>query len=499
MQSRRLFLKQAGLTAASLLVAEQILANPYRPLTRLLSAADPIRIRGIVRSRGKGIPNVAVTDGRSVVRTAADGTFVIRSTSLQEFVSVSIPSGYSISKNPTGTALLYQPILPGKDGEMTAQFDIAQLAVSDARHAFFQLADPQTLDDADMTRFRRETVPDVYAMARSLDSQPMFGVACGDIMYDRLEYFPDYEKGVKDMGLPFFQVIGNHDVDIASRTDEASAATFRKTFGPTHYSFNRGEVHYIVLDNIFWFGGYIGYIDQMQLDWMKADLALVEKGKTVVVFMHIPLYNEQHLRKGKKSPEHSLIVTNRELVFRLLEGYKSYVITGHMHESEYLTHQGVEIHVNGAVCGAWWTAGICEDGTPNGYSVYEVDGSNLRWRYKSTGKPVEYQMKLFPKGSDANHPDELFANVWGFNERWKVAWYEDGMKKGLMERRLGMDPEAVQLFKGPDLPHRHKWIEPGPTDHLFYAKPSPAAKEIMVEATDDAGRVYVERMMLGGG
>ena len=497
MQSRRLFLRQAGFTTASLLFAQKILADPYRPLLLPIPTVDPIRVRGMVRSEGKGIPNIALSDGLTVVRTQSDGTFTLPSTSGQEFVHLSLPSGYAIPQNATGTALFYQPIKSNGEGEASAQFDLTPLPVLDTKHAFFQLADPQTLDDADMKRFRKETVPDVLAMARGLGTQPLFGVTCGDIMFDRLQYFPDYEQGVREMNLPFFQVIGNHDVDIAMRTDEASSATFRKHFGPAHYSFNRGEIHYIVLDNIFWFGGYIGYIDQTQLDWMKADLAFVEKGRTVVVFMHIPLYNEQHLRQGKKSPEHSLIVTNRELVFRLLEGFRSYVLTGHMHESEYLTHGGAEIHVNGAVCGAWWTADICEDGTPNGYSVYEVNGSDLMWQYKSTGKPVERQMKIHSKGSDVNHPEEIFANIWGADARWTVAWYEDGMKKGLMERRLGKDPEAMKLFMGPDLPHRHKWIEPGATDHLFYAKPGPAAKEIMVEAKDGAGKVYTGRMEMG--
>jgi hypothetical protein len=490
MQNRRLFLKQAGFTTASLLFAENIFTDPYRPMMRFLKPVDPIRIRGVVRSRGKGLAHVAVTDGVSVVSTDAEGTFTLHSNSNQEFVYLSLPAGYAIPKNPTGTALFYRAIEPNANGEATVQFDLARLAVSDTKHAFFQLADPQTLDDADMMRFRRETVPDVFATSRQFDAQPMFGVACGDIMFDRLEYFPEYEKGVKEMTIPFFQVLGNHDVDLQARTDETSAATFRKHFGPPYYSFNRGEVHYVVMDNIFWFGKYIGYLDQTQLDWLKADLATVERGGTVVVFMHIPLYCEQHLRTGAKEPSNSIVVTNRELMYRILEPYRAYVLCGHTHESEYLRDGGVEIHISGAVCGAWWTANICHDGTPNGYSVYEVNGSDLTWRYKSTGKPIDEQMKVYPKGTDPALPEEFFANIWGADARWKVMWYEDGIRRGEMERRQGVDPEAVKLFTGPDLPRRHKWIEPIKTDHLFYAQPTAGAKEIRVEAKDGAGRVY---------
>ena len=31
-------------------------------------------------------------------------------------------------------------------------------------------------------------------------------------------------------------------------------------FGPTYYSFDRGRVHYVVLDNVFYLSrGYVGY------------------------------------------------------------------------------------------------------------------------------------------------------------------------------------------------------------------------------------------------
>ncbi|HAL55515.1 MAG TPA: hypothetical protein DCP63_03280 [Bacteroidetes bacterium] len=494
MQSRRLFLKRAGLSTATLLFAEKILADPYRPLMPLFSGIDPVRIRGAVRSHGKGVPNVAISDGLSVVKTGSDGTFDLHSVSTRDFVFMTIPPGYAIAQNPTGTARFYQPIEPRTNGDATALFDIAQLPHSDTMHAFFQLADPQTLDEADVSRFRRETVPDVYAMARQLADRSLFGVACGDIMFDRLQYFPEYEQGVKEMSIPFFQVLGNHDVERQARTDEASSATFRRHFGPTYYSFNRGEIHYVVLDDIFWFGSYIGYLDQPQLDWLRADLAHVERGKTVVVFMHIPAYCEEYKRSGKKSPDNAEVITNRELLYRLLEPFRSYILSGHMHESEYLKDGGVEIHVNGAVCGAWWTANICGDGTPNGYSVYQVNGSGLTWQYKTTGKPIDHQMTIHPVGADPRHPDEFIANIWGADSRWTVLWYEDGLKKGLMDRRLGRDPEAVRLFEGPNLPKRHTWVDPSPTDHLFYAKPGPAAKEITLEARDGEGRVFTGKL-----
>ena len=58
-----------------------------------------------------------------------------------------------------------------------------------------------------------------------------------------------------------------------------------------------------MLDNVFWHGkGYIGYLTDDQLNWLTQDLALIESGRTVVVFNHIPNYTTRHQRTGDDSP-----------------------------------------------------------------------------------------------------------------------------------------------------------------------------------------------------
>ncbi len=135
-------------------------------------------------------------------------------------------------------------------------------------------------------------------------------------------------------------------------------------------------------------------------------------------------------------------------------------------------------------------------GCPGGYGVYEVNGSNLKWYHKSTGKPADYQIKVYPKGIVKDTPDEIVANVWNWDPKWQVKWYEDGVLKGEMERRTALDPLAEQLYAGPLLPKKHKWVEPTLTDHLFYAKVSANAKKVKVEATDRFGRVYAEDLSI---
>jgi 3',5'-cyclic AMP phosphodiesterase CpdA len=484
---RREFL-HVGAASAAGLIGSSLLADTARAsFPELL--ARPIRVRGRVRSDGRGIARVAVTDGLSVVDTAADGTFELVSSTRAEFVSVSLPSGYAIPRNPTGTARLYQPLAPSGD-EAEVVYDLTRLDASDERHAFHLLADVQTEDQQEMDWFHAQSVPDVQATIRELGDVNSFGIACGDIMYDNLELYPQYEDGVRRMGIPFFQVLGNHDVN-PELTDRASSRTFTRHFGPRYYSFNRGAVHYVVLDDVFWYGdGYIGYLDADQLAWLEADLQRVERGSTVIVALHIPVLGSRHVRVNARRPEISISVTNRDLLYRLLDPFRAHVLSGHTHESEHVFEHGVHEHVNGAVCGTWWSGPICGDGTPSGYSVYEVRGEEVRWTYKATGHPVEYQIRAYPRGSDPKAPDELVANVWDWDPEWRVVWYEDGDRKGEMSRRVGHDPMSVELHTGPELPERRTWVEPLPVGHLFYAPVSPDAREVRVEATDRFGRMY---------
>jgi hypothetical protein len=310
-------------------------------------------------------------------------------------------------------------------------------------------------------------------------------------MFDNLELFPQWERAVARMGIPFFQVVGNHDIVFAERTDERSNVTFERHFGPTYYSFDRGAVHYVVLDDVMWHGaGYLGYVDERQLTWLAADLARVEPGRPVVVFVHIPAQSTRGRRNGERTPGIGESVANREALYRLLEPYAAHVMSGHTHENDHVFEGRVHEHVHGTVCGAWWSGPICWDGTPNGYGVYDVRGEELRWRYKPTGFDASHQMRVYAHGADPRAPDEIIANVWGWDPQWKVVWYEDGTPRGAMSRRTGLDPLSVTLHTGPELPARRKWVESTQTAHLFYAPASRVAREIRVEATDRWGRVY---------
>ncbi|MDH4046467.1 MAG: calcineurin-like phosphoesterase family protein [Gemmatimonadota bacterium] len=498
---RRSFLQASGAAALATALPDRLVRDPYVPFGGSMPV-DVVRVRGRVTGGRRGLGDVAVSDGVSVVRTAPDGTFELLADATQPFVWVTTPAGHATPTSSTGTAAFYRPLTRDRRGEMRLEFALTALEVPDERHGFLVLADPQTQNMFEIGRLHAETVPDVQATARAMGGVPLFGIACGDIMYDDLTLYPEYERAVAEMHLPFYQVVGNHDLVYTARTDEEANTTFSHHFGPAYYSFDRGEVHYVVLDDVFWYGNaYIGYLDGRQLGWLRADLAGIEPGRTVVVLLHIPALSTGEQRNGGTAPGRSSSVMNREALYRLLEPYQATVISGHTHEHERHREGDVRHHVTGAVCGAWWSGDICWDGTPNGYGVYDVRGSELRWRYKATGQPVEHQIRLYARGSDPGFSDAVIANVWDADETWTVVWYEDGERRGAMTRRLGMDPRSVIEQTGPDKPPRRGWVEPTRTDHLYYAPVAPGA-DVLVEATDPWGRTYVGRAVsppTGGG
>ena len=502
MITRRKFLKSSGLLSASIPLYSSILNDPYAPLpssSLFTEPSAPVRVRGVVQSAGQGLIDVGVSDGRTVTRTGTDGTFEIITDSRQAFMHVTTPGGFKIAQNETGTAKFYAPIQPDANGEATVSFNLDPVENRSNEHTFLVFADTQTQNEFEMGLLHQQTVPDAIKTVGRFEGRQVFGVAAGDIMFDDLSLYPEYERAVAQIGIPFFQVIGNHDLNFDVATDEASTATFSRHFGPRYYSFDRGFVHYIVLDDVmFHTQGYLGYIDDTQLHWLEQDLSFVEEGRPVVVFAHIPGLSTRLLRQGESRPDISHSITNRERLYQLLSPYKAHLISGHTHENEHVFEGGIHEHIHGTVCGAWWSGPICYDGTPNGYGVYEVNGEQISWRYKSTGYDANYQMRVYPRGADPSAPDEIVVNIWDADPEWDVRWFEDGVQKGQMSRRIGKDPMSVELHTGPELPERRTWVEPILTNHLYYAPVSQETKEVRIVAVDRFGRSYATAVDVSG-
>ncbi|WP_026898494.1 calcineurin-like phosphoesterase C-terminal domain-containing protein [Daejeonella oryzae] len=437
------------------------------------------KIKGTVRSFGKRLSNVVVSDGFSVVKTNSRGKYEMPFHELARFVFISVPAGYAFPQQ-NGLAKHYHTLTDEK--KQICNFELTPLKADDSKHNFIIWADPQVKNERDVQLMLSQSVPDVRRLIEESGSEALFhGIGVGDLVWDEHSLFKRYNEAVAGMGIPFFQVLGNHDMDYNKGGDESSDQTFSLNYGPTYYSFNRGKVHYVVLDDVRYLGkdrNYDGYISRQQLNWLKQDLSMVPKDNLLIISVHIPVHNS---------------VDNNTDLYALLEPFKKvHIMSGHTHFNKNVIQNGVYEHNHGTVCGAWWTGPVCGDGTPGGYGVYEVEGTDLKWYYKATGLDKNYQISLDIE--ELSHQKRLLVNVWNWDPEWKVEWWADDKPMGVLENVMGFDPMAVKLYKGDKLPLKRSFAEPSRTDHLFMAHFSPEIKMVKVVATDRFGTKYEQKI-----
>lgn len=461
---RRSFIQKAGLLTGGALMSFQALPLPRFTKNRT--------INGKVTDGIKGISKVVVSDGFSVVVTDAKGNYGINPNPKATHVWISTPAGYEFNTR-NSVSKQYGKL----DDRGEYNFEIKPLKEDDARHHFIIWADPQVKDKEDVELMMSTTVPDVKKMIAGINRSLVHGIGVGDLVWDEHGLFADYDAVLAQMGIPFFQALGNHDMDYGRGGDETSDATFKENYGPTYYSFNRGKAHYIVLDDVRYLGSerkYDGYISQEQLSWLSKDLQYVQKDALVIIALHIPVHNQ---------------VKNNAQLYQILQPFQNvHIMSGHTHYNCNVISNGIFEHNHGAVCGAWWTGPICSDGAPNGYGVYEVNGTDLKWYYKGTGLEKTNQLKVYVE--ELTNQKRLLVNVWNWDPEWKVEWWADGEPKGALENIKGFDPTAISLMKGDKLPKRRSFAEPSNTDHLFMAHFSPDVKTVRIVATDRFGNNY---------
>ncbi|MEO5563040.1 MAG: metallophosphoesterase N-terminal domain-containing protein, partial [Chitinophagaceae bacterium] len=334
MINRRNFLRNFGIAGAALTVTP-VLAETNKIKKTGIGGLANLTLKGRVHSNGKGIANVAVTDGFQVTVTDSKGNYELLSNNTAEFVYISVPSGYSFPAEK-GIARFYKAISQ-KEGEVKSDFNLEKLEIDDSKHNFVVWADTQMISKADAEQLKAQSVPDLRNLVQSYPKTALFhGIGCGDLVWDKFELFEDYKQAIETTGVTFFNVIGNHDMDLDARTDEYAAKTFKQQFGPTYYSFNRGDIHYVTLDDVFFIGTekkYIGYITENQLHWLEQDLALVKPGTTIVLSLHIPT-NTGAARRTQKEESISGVVSNRKQLYKMLAPYKVHIMSGHTHFNE---------------------------------------------------------------------------------------------------------------------------------------------------------------------
>ena len=200
--NRRIFLERFGLLATGMVVS--LRSNAFN------SFSHGGTIRGIVTDGKNPIPNVVLSDGFAVVRTDSNGNYSISLTDKSEFLFLSTPSGYDFKTDMGSVNRQYENL--GARNEI--DFTLKKLRQNDNKHHFIIWADPQVKNKKDVAEMMATSVPDVKQLVKDLGSKALVhGIGVGDLVWDTLPLFEDYSKAVELMGIPFFQCLGNHDMD----------------------------------------------------------------------------------------------------------------------------------------------------------------------------------------------------------------------------------------------------------------------------------------------
>ena len=133
------------------------------------------------------------------------------------------------------------------------------------------------------------TLGKAVATVNALEVQPEFIVFTGDLTHttddaaERRRRMAQFKSIVADLRVRDIHFMpGEHDASLDR------GAAFQEYFGATHYTFDYGGVHFLVLDNVSDPGAKIG---DEQLAWMAADLAKFDKAAPIVVLTHRPLFD----------------------------------------------------------------------------------------------------------------------------------------------------------------------------------------------------------------
>lgn len=495
---------------------------------------------GWISCDDKGVAGVAVSDGVEVVVTNGEGYWEMKSKKERGYVFMSVPSGYEV---PVDGVLPHfsNKLLASPTTVERSDFELKKATMSQDNHTMLFLGDIHLANRTnDRTQFRVFT-NEVAAYRNEHPRENIYAMSLGDMTWDLYWYsrnytFPEYLKEYNNVltGFPIFHTIGNHDHDMNATGDWDTVLRYHNDMCPSFYSFNIGKIHYIAIDDIKCTNKtasqtdgsvreYEDYVVEAVLNWIKKDLALVDKSTPVVVTMHAPVYTKD----GGNS------LNNAAAFTALFNGYNVTFVSGHSHVL-YTVDKSSSIreHNNGAICAAWWWAGkycptynISTDGSPSGYRVMSVKGTQMDSYFKAVGRSDNYQFRAYDRNkinidlsmvpsasqtaltkelaitvpygnySGGSSSNEIIINVWDWNKNWKVEVTENGKALTVTQKTL-MDPSFFLAYTLPHLNAGNTSVSwhPNPTNHMFTAKASSATSTLVIKVTDDEGRVYTETM-----
>ncbi|TDQ11515.1 calcineurin-like phosphoesterase C-terminal domain-containing protein [Pedobacter metabolipauper] len=473
-----------------------------------------------------GIKGVAVSNGSEVVLTDERGRYELP-IGKDDIIFVIKPSGYQVGLNADNlpqSYYIHKPLGSPKSkfkgvaptGKLPKSINFAlHKQVENDDFKILVMGDPQVLDKRELEYYNKSILSEA-AQVKDI----AFGISLGDMVQEDLGLNGDYKKLTSNLHVPWYNVLGNHDMNTDSGIDSLHDETFEADFGPASYSFNYGKAHFIILDNNVFpdprggKGLWAGYTKK-QFRFIENDLKQVKKDQLVIIANHIQMniVNENSFRKE-----------DRQQLFNLFKGYTNVlVLSAHTHNNQqffYTKEDGwpneTRLHEYnvGAACGNWYSGKINErgvaestmsDGTPVGFVTMQISGNKYKADYKVSGKPEDYQIGLFHRKVMATiwweGRGRLYANFFMGHKGSKVEYRIDNENWKPMRYIVEPDPAYIaELYRWDTadilFPGRRP-TEPANCTHLWWAQLTNdrplGTHSIEVRAKDDYGQTFVQK------
>lgn len=507
--------------------------------------AKLVQLSGVVCADGQPIAGVFVSDGQKIVKTNSQGIYKMQSMKRNGFVFVITPTNYEVPCQDALQPAFWQP-LNVKDENEVHNFTLKK--VNQTHASIVMMTDIHFTNSNkkhDLKHFEALAFPFIKQTAAECKSRgPVYAMQLGDFTHDVYWYQFNFneEKGreyliKKRFPVPMYSIPGNHDNDgavVGKNVDFRAEKVYRETFGPTYYSTNIGDVHWVMLDDIIYKNTVIpgkkpkgvdikGERDYdvaftpAELSWIKQDLALVDPSTQVCICTHAPLIiDAQKVRIVIKGQMDSL-----ETYLSKFKDVK--IFSGHLHRCAYFTsnkYPRFEQYVLPALSGNMWetsdnyqTIGL--DGALGGFFVQKIDNGTLTTEYKSIEHPNKimraYDMntvgEYYRTNNDVIHQyasanqrnnyanysfkNDILVNYWFYLPGDKVEIFE-GRNPLKVERKNYEDPLFNISYNAP----RHRKDDKGrQNNHLWIAKAKTAINPIEIRILNKEGKlIYSENM-----
>ncbi|MGD9607220.1 MAG: PQQ-binding-like beta-propeller repeat protein [Leucobacter sp.] len=232
---------------------------------------------------GNPLAGIRVSDGSTVVRTAADGMFRLETES--PLVFVVRPAGWRCDRWYVD------------GGESTASF-ILQASPTSLPLRFAHLTDTHIGDGDSYPQPAELGTGERLAalLSRIVEAQPDLhsAIITGDLTDHGLrEQYREFREAVSNAPVPVHVIPGNHDhmveetSDVVSRNGYAihtgEPRHYEEFLGPRWYSYDLPGLHVVAID---WFTHEVGQDHEQQNAWLRADLAALDEDIPWILLSH---------------------------------------------------------------------------------------------------------------------------------------------------------------------------------------------------------------------